>query len=145
MTTIMTTGIGSIYCHSIYWAPTVYAGVLLGMEIQKCRGWYSSSQSLAFTWRSKHVNKYKSFTVTDFLINRILWDTKTRTWKGNEGFLRGDDSWAVCLKMSWSLSDKLRVGHVIEATNCQGPEVWNSMLHVGPKMFSALGMKVKML
>lgn len=53
---------------------------------------YILSRSSESTRGNKHVNEYKSFSVTGLLINRILWDTRTRTWKGNEGLLRGDDS-----------------------------------------------------
>lgn len=48
--------------------------------------------------------------MTDSVINRMLWDTKTRTWKGTESFLREDDSWTVCLKMNKRLSDELGEG-----------------------------------
>lgn len=63
---------------------------------------------------NKHGNKSKSLSVTDVLIKKILWDIKIRTWKGNEGLLRGDDPWTMCLKMNRSSSDKLREGHAMQ-------------------------------
>lgn len=44
------------------------------------------------------------------LINRTLWDIKTRAWKDNKRLLRGDDPWAVCLEVSRSSSDEPEEG-----------------------------------
>ena len=52
----------------------------------------------------------KSLSGTDSEVNRTLWNTKTRTCKGTERFLREDDSRTLCLKMSRRLLGELGEG-----------------------------------